>query len=347
MSVPTSLPPAAAAELDRWIVVCRARPGALPEGCETVHRRLVRAVGRGELPGVGTAYLKVMPFPRLKDRLRYLLRPLPAEHEARLLRHLSAAVPDVPCPEPLAVVAQRRFGVPHLSVLVTRGLPVAPDTTVPFPAMARAAARLCDAGIDHPDLHRGNFVALDDGRVAVLDLQSARRRGRGLSDRERRAVAAKLLEGERAAGGVALVEAGLIPRGAVADVEAEARRLRREAVRRRIERCLRESTEFAVKRRWNGWVARRRTAGPGAVRVEDAAARGLWLGDRALEVLDGAEPVLTGAFWKMAGVPGRPSVYIPPLVSRENLSSLKDRLLEGHRRYLALCGQEGREKDGL
>ena len=58
--------------------------GRLPAELPLVQGRLVRAVHRGELPS-GPVFVKVMTFPRGKDRLRYLLRALPGEHEARML----------------------------------------------------------------------------------------------------------------------------------------------------------------------------------------------------------------------------------------------------------------------
>ena len=46
------------------------RPDRLPDGGEPVQSRLVRHVARGRLPDGGEAFVKVMGFPRWKDRIR-------------------------------------------------------------------------------------------------------------------------------------------------------------------------------------------------------------------------------------------------------------------------------------
>jgi hypothetical protein len=174
-----------------------ASTGRLPNDLEPVQARLVRAVHRGELPS-GPVYVKVMTFPRAKDRLRYLLRALPGAHEARMLRATAAA--GIVCPEVVFVRTARRFGLPHRSMLVLRALAVrspALDPAARLLGEAAVAARLLAAGIVHRDLHGENFVELQDGRLAVLDLQSAAmvRRPPGAAARIR--AAARLLQGRR------------------------------------------------------------------------------------------------------------------------------------------------------
>jgi hypothetical protein len=286
----------AAGEVRAWFAACRASPGMLPPDCSWVQGRLIRVVGRGALTGIGPVFVKLMAFPRPKDRLRYVHRRLPAVHEAAVLRCIGARTSgELPCPEPLAVLAERGpFHLPRLSLLLTRGLAVA-DRQPELADRARAAARLCAIGVEHGDLHAGNFVALEDGRTAVLDLQSARVRRAPLPARRRLAVAAKLAEGVPAAALDALVEGGLVEPAELPAVSAVARHLEAAAAARRIRRCLTESTEFAVRRRLGGSTVVRRATGRAAlVAVADAEARRLWLGDRALEVLDGERPRFAG-----------------------------------------------------
>lgn len=342
-----TLPRDAARTLAAWIAWCVDHPGRLPPDCAVVQTRLVRSVGQGELPGVGTVFLKVMAFPRGKDRLRYVFRSLPATHEARLLALLRTAATDLEAPEPLAVAAVRRRGVPFVSILATRGLPVGgeEDRPVTVGEMAVIAARLADLGIHHPDLHRGNFVRLAGGGVGLLDLQSARRRRPGLRARQRIAMAAKVLEDADHASATAVADSGLIGGQDLAAAWQQALRLRSREPLRRIGRCLQDSTGFAVRRRWNGVCAFRRGQEDDAYRISAAEARALWLGDRAREVLDGERPLLAGAIWNWPWLPGQSAVYISAPVSPADLSSQRERLLAGHRRYRALL-RAGHPEEG-
>ena len=104
----------ASRQLDDWAAASAASPGVLPAGVEPVQTRLVRAVGRAVLEGVGEAYLKSMGFPRPKDRLRYAFRKLPAVHEADLLRRVAAA--GLKYPEVVDVRGVRRRGLPWSSL---------------------------------------------------------------------------------------------------------------------------------------------------------------------------------------------------------------------------------------
>ena len=168
----------------------------LPPDVAPVQTRLVRAVGRGTLADGRSVYLKAMDFPRWKDRLRYLFRALPAAHEAALLREVAAT--GLNCPVVVYAATARRWAMPWRSLLITEALPVAAQSAqkhgpVTWSEASAVAARLAEAGVFHPDLHRLNLERLDDGGVAVLDLQSARARGVSLKAAERLHMAAKLL----------------------------------------------------------------------------------------------------------------------------------------------------------
>jgi len=281
--------------------------GAVPECFEAVQGRLIRAVHRAPL-GDREVFVKTMTFPRWKDRLRYLFRRMPAAHEARMLRATAAA--GVPCPSVVAAYTARGGGVPRRSMLVLESLPVAPVD--PPRDVARGperlaaevalAARLLAAGIYHGDLHGDNFVLLDSGALAVLDMQSARVFRRG-ADARRRAVAARMLReltgAEAQAAVSAMRTAGLL----CSDVEVE-RALQESAARRaayqrsRVRRCLQESTEFERRVTWRGVRhARRDRPRSGRWIVRGGALGDAWLGQRVLELNEGRAP-LFGAYFR-------------------------------------------------
>ncbi|MFK7742159.1 MAG: lipopolysaccharide kinase InaA family protein [Planctomycetota bacterium] len=259
-----------AATLERWwqTFVATAK---VPEELDYVQGRLIRQVHRAQLPS-GLVYIKTMSFPRAKDRLRYSVRALPAEHEARMLRHVAAA--GLPCPEVLAVRTSRRRGLPHRSMLVLRGLSVAADPVAADPVAAdpsgpadpvsravdevRLAAKLLEACVFHRDLHTDNFVRLADGRLAVLDLQSACvvRPQQAASASVRHAVAARIVRDRhgapREAALAELERLGVVQPAERAAVEERCRRdVRRYAGSRRM-RCWKSSTCFERRLRWDG-----------------------------------------------------------------------------------------------
>lgn len=281
--------------------------GVLPAGLELVQGRLIRAVHRGVLPS-GAVFMKTMGFPRWRDRLRYLLRALPASHEARLLR--AAAAAGVPVPEVVAVRTARRWLVPHRSMLVLRALPAASAPGAPSLAVAAAlGARLLRAGIEPLDLHAGNFVALADGSFAVLDLQSARRwPWTARCARARVQVAARLLREpwpHGAQGVEPLLTGGLVQnREEGQRAAAQARRAARRWWRSRLLRCMTTSSEFV--RRWHWWGREHIVRGAGALRWLPAEPHALhaWLGARALAVCEGQPLPLRGlrrAWWSWRG----------------------------------------------
>ncbi len=290
----------------------------LPDELELVHGRLVRSVRRGELPS-GPVHVKAMAFPRAKDRLRYLLRPLPGAHEAAMLRSVAAA--GVPCPEVVAVRTARRCGLPFRSLLVLRSLPVA------LPAAEDGRRRLRDelalverllaAGIVHHDLHGGNFVRLVDGRLAVLDMQSARLRSvaHARSPAVRAMLGARMLREREDVGdeeGLAeLAAAGFVEGAALDVVRQRLERERRRWHRTRLQRCFGESTEFRRGWRWNGCEHSWRGAPlPGRWQPHPRA-RAVWLGQRLLQLEQGRALVFPAFFRKWWWLGGGGALYVP------------------------------------
>lgn len=324
-----------AERLTGWFGECLARGGGLPQGVEPVQTRLIRAVGRGVLADAGDCYVKVMGFPRRKDRLRYAVRPLPAAHEGRMLALAAAA--GIACPTVLWVRGLRT-PLPRLSMLVTAALPTAPPPPE-LPEAAAVAHQLVEAGIDHPDLHRENFLRLRDGSIAVLDLQSARQRAPGLGWARRRAIAARLLIGFPAREDAldALVASGLVRPQDRAATGTQAEHLRLAALVRRIHRCLLTSSEFVRESGWKGTLFRRRGDWPeGCWQPLGRPARQCWLGDRALVILDGQAPRLHALFRKSWWCRGVDSVYSPGRIDAPAFAEVVPTLLLGFRRYTGL-----------
>jgi len=311
--------------------------GVLPAAAVPVRTRLVRAVGTVALPS-GLAYLKVMSFPRAGDKLRYLLRALPAAHEAAMLLRVRAA--GIACPEVLAVRTRRAALLPHRSMLALRALPVAADDAAPQERLAQRAAlarRLLDAGLFHPDLNTDNFARLQEGGLAVLDLQSVRP-VRARTRAARRMAARLLLEAadvEPARALELLAAAGLAQRGD-SGVERLAAAIARDWLWARVLRCWRTSTEFVAERGWLRREHRRRGDLPPGRWV--AGGRDLarcWEGQRLLEVLEGRPPVLLGIRVMSPWLPGECSVYVPATVAEERVRDELRAMDEAHRRLAA------------
>ncbi|MEC9047543.1 MAG: lipopolysaccharide kinase InaA family protein [Planctomycetota bacterium] len=292
--------------------------GRAPPGLELVQGRLIRAVHRGPL-GEGDVFVKTMTFPRAKDRLRYLLRPLPAAHEAEMLCATAAA--GVPCPEVVAAFTARRRGAPHRSMLVLRGLKVVDDEAAPARRVQEEvalAAALLERGIYHADLHTENFVRLASGELAVLDMQSARRfkPGTARASRNRLAVAARMLRqrsgATEQAAVAALLESGVLAsEGEVADAMAARSREERHYSRSRVLRCMRTSTEFERRVTWAGVRCWRRAAVedgrwvPGGSELRDA-----WIGQRVRDLNGGGPGSFAGYFRKWWWLGGGASLYV-------------------------------------
>ncbi|MBM4061473.1 MAG: hypothetical protein FJ265_10330 [Planctomycetes bacterium] len=316
--------------------------GRLPEDVACVQQRLVRAVGRGELPS-GPVFLKAMTFPRAKDRLRYLARALPAAHEAALLRAVAAA--GIRCPEVVAVRTARWAGLPFRSLLVLRALPVAERGEPAVPRLrdaAAIAARLLEAGIEHGDLHGGNFVRLADGELAVLDLQSARLRGRVCGSASARvAAAARLLRehlGGPAAAAEPLLQAGLLrDAGQFAEAVRLAEEQQRRFQRGRVLRCLQESTEFGRRWHWCGVEHHRRGGLPrGRWLPPDPRALRCWLGQRALHLFEARAPVFAALRRRWWWRSGMGALYAPHACSEDRIEAELSAAAAGYERHCAV-----------
>jgi len=316
--------------------------GDVPACFERVQGRLIRAVHRAELGGE-EVFVKTMTFPRWKDRVRYLVRRLPAAHEARLLRATAAA--GIPCPDVVAVYTRRRAGLPHRSMLVLRALPVAAadapreDRVQRVTAEVVLAAGLLRAGIHHRDLHTENFVRLDSGGLAVLDMQSARITG-GVRRSSRLAVAARMLrelEGATEAAAVdAMRRSGLLR----SDDEVDVARRRRDRLRAgyegaRVRRCLQTSTEFERRPAWRGVrYARRDRAAGGRWLAGGRALLDAWIGQRVLELREQRAPLFGAYFRKWWWLGGGGGLYVPAQCS--------DAQIEAEVRFAAAAGRAWR-----
>jgi hypothetical protein len=236
----------------------------------------------------------------------------------------------------LAVRTERRALLPHRSLLVLAALPTAADAAEPGAALrerAQLARRLCDHGLYHPDLNPDNFVRLQDGRLAVLDVQSMRRTVRRAA--ASRAMASRLLLEASALPAAAaraiLTEAGLArpgDRGLEALAVEEAHRW----LRQRIARCLHTSTEFVRRRGPGPWIEHRRRGELPEGRWHPGGKELLrcWLGQRLLEVLCGRPPRLPAFRRKWAWLPGVRSVYIPAAIAQERVPDELRVLAEGY-----------------
>ena len=295
------------------------KSGELPPCFEHVQGRLIRAVHRAPLAG-GEVFVKTMTFPRGKDRIRYLLRALPAQHEAAMLRATAAA--GVPCPEVVAAFSGRRLGLPHRSMLVLRALPVASEVASDADARVAdevvVAMRLLAAGIHHEDLHVENFVRLESGELAVLDLQSAQRFEPGSDGpgRRRMAVAIRMLrdrEGPEQRAATAAMRAHGMLRSEAEVVEAlrVSDRLRVRYERSRVFRCFRTSTEYARRLTLLGVrYERRGRDGDGRWLHGGAALRDAWLGQRVRQLCGAGTPRFGAYFRKWWWLGGGSALYV-------------------------------------
>lgn len=329
------------------------RTGRVPAALTEVQSRLIRSVHRGVLPG-GDVFVKTMTFPRRKDRLRYLLRPLPAEHEAAALRHAAAA--GLPCPQVVEACSARRLGLPHRSWLVLRALPVVDESVAESAAAAQRLAdeaalalRLLEAGIDHRDLHRENFVRLEGGALAVLDMQSTRLHRRAVTDRAHRvAAAARLIRDLEADVAAPLRASGLLVDAAEIEAAQRSAARQREAyLRGRVMRCFAESTEFTRRLHFCGVEYRARGELPaGRWCWRGRELRTAWLGQRARSLFGSRSPLFPAFFQKWWWLGGAAALYVPQACSEDRIDAELKAASAGFA-LLAECTQSrGATQDG-
>ena len=325
--------------IEGWWRDAMVRPEPLPTSLEPVQTRLIRSVSRGVLPGQGAVFVKLMWFPRPKDRLRYAFRPLPAVHEASMLRYVAGL--GVRVPTVVWSRGVRRWGSPRLSMLVTAALD-ADDASLDPRQTVEVVSTLLDAGVYHPDLNAGNLLRLSDGGVGLIDLQSVRRLSGPVGRAAREEMLAKMLSdvlrvgGDTSAWERALVDQGLCTAGECPGIWAAAARVNQRARLGRIRRCLRESTVFAVRRGLLGTTYRRRDCPQGGDWVEGGAELvRYWLGDRGLEILESWKPRCGALYRPAPWAPGRHRLYIGE-GGADALAKVAPRLEEGHDSYLQL-----------
>lgn len=159
-------------------------------GFTCIKQRTVRTVWTGDLAGV-PVHVKVYRADRIADRARDALRGQRAERE--LTHLLAAARLGLPAAEPLACGLACE-GDDLRSFLVTRSVASARPFAFDLPPTQLAAAgRLLRAMHDHGvlagDLHTGNLLVDDGGRLALIDLASLRHTGHAALDERAAALA--------------------------------------------------------------------------------------------------------------------------------------------------------------
>jgi len=166
-------------------------PEALP-GAERIKHNRVRTVARLQGPE-GPLFCKRFRVVRPMAGWLHLLKASPALREWRVLRHLTRR--GVRCPEPVVLGEERRCLLVG-SVLATReeagseqanrcierlrAAGATDELRELVGGLARAVHAVVRAGVDHPDLHVGNFLVARDGGLVALDMHSARIVGRSL-----------------------------------------------------------------------------------------------------------------------------------------------------------------------
>jgi tRNA A-37 threonylcarbamoyl transferase component Bud32 len=284
--------PALADWLRTTLAPAARAPESLPGAAVIKHNR-VRSVVRVEAPG-GALYVKRFRLLRCVDRLAHLVRATAARREWTALRAVARA--GIPCPAPVVLGEEKRGGLVVGSVLATREVAGARELTLALDQaraagasreplltpLARIVRRLFEAGVDHPDLHLGNFLLAPDGELVALDLHSARLRRGPLGASARRARLGKLAhslglfdpgtaawatdELQAFAGAWAALDPALGPADALRDdLRRRARRIESARLASRDKRCLVDSTSFAVEGPRGRRTWRRRDVPPAAI----------------------------------------------------------------------------------
>ena len=144
------------------------------------------------------------------------------------------------------------------------------------------------------------------------------------------------VESIRADWQTALVGAGVAAAAELPELRVKAAWVERGYVAGRIRRCLRDSTDFSVRRGPLRTVFRRRAAADSGVWVEGTAELvRYWMGDRALEILDRRPPRLAALARPHLFSPARPRLQLS-VADAGGLEAMAPELLDGYRRYEAL-----------
>ena len=147
-------------------------------------------------------------------------------------------------------------------------------------------------------------------------------------------MAAKLWAGAPHEDPAALVAAGLVTRDDLVSLTAAREGLARDDLRRRVLRCLDESSEFRLVRSWSGRLhARREPPPPGTAITGGRELLEAWIGDRALQVLDGSDPTTCSLFRKWWWLGGGCQLRIGSSIARGAAGEHVRVLREGHRRW--------------
>ncbi|MCI0342600.1 MAG: hypothetical protein L0216_15905 [Planctomycetales bacterium] len=310
----------------------RGEPAALealataPAGAAVVKENLRRRVERVALAGGGAAFVKRFRDAGVAQTAKALVLGSRARREVEWARRLAAA--GVRVAEPLAWGERRSFGIPRTCSVATRAIegarPLIEVLSEPglaadrrrdlLVATAALLRRVHDAGVAFRDFHLGNVLLGPDGRLALVDLQSAWSPPAFLLPRARVGNLAMALtslpRSSWRAARRALRAYGRPPDwpdydepGVAKGAVVWAVRLVEAHLASRTRRCLRDSSAFAVERRGAFRVFRRReipgaeaaalpaeadarlgAKGPGVLKdsPESAVVRGLALSGRAV-----------------------------------------------------------------
>ncbi len=296
------------------------------DGASVVKENLRRRVERVALPGGGAAYVKRFRDAGLAQTVKALLLGSRARREVDWARRLAAA--GIRVAEPLAWGERRALGAPRACGVATRAVPGARPLIEVLSgaglaterrrdllfATAALLRRVHDAGVAFRDFHLGNVLLGEDGRLVLVDLQSAWGPPPFLLPRARVANLAMTLtslpQSSWRAARRALRAYGRPPdwpdwdeRAVAKAAFVWARRLVETHLASRTRRCLRDSSGFAVERHGAFRVSRRRevpgpeaaglpaeararlaSKGPGVLKdaPESAVVRGLTLAGRAV-----------------------------------------------------------------
>jgi len=251
-------------------------------GVEVIKHSLRRIICRINPPLAPdrSLFLKRQAFDSWRYLLKYLVAPSKMAHEWRIAWRL--ADQGIQSFQPVALGERRRWGTVTESCLVSEEIPGTEmlsrfletlDERVPpqerrqlihqlLRSMASLLARLHAAGLYHPDLHGGNFLIRHKGgtdfELFLIDLHAVWRLGLLPPWHERRclAILARSLPGLMSRGNLARLLAAYVEaagrrhdwRTLFRPIERQIRKRKFELFEARDRRCLRASSNFAVRR---------------------------------------------------------------------------------------------------